>query len=206
MMKKGLSIFLIVIPFVMFAQKEVGYLVSDNDEKIIFYKNPTGEEVRSNNNVLKGDVNLTAQYVHYFNAEGKHKKFAQSKVAEIKFDNREYLKLPIGSLGAERLQEVIAQNDEYLLTNYYHKAYYFFVFRKDEMKMEEKLQNHSNRMNKDLKLLEKKIEPYFKTCPELIKRIEKGIEDSNYKHEVIDDVIIVKNNLFRYVSNFQCAN
>ena len=188
------------------AQKEVGYLVSDKREKIIFYENTSGEEVRSNNNVLKGDVNLTAQFVHYFNADGKHKKFKQAEVAEIKFDNKEYLKLPIGSFGAVRLQEVIAYNDDYILTNYYHKAFYFFVFEKEEMEMEEKLQNHSNNKKKDMKLLEKKIEPYFNNCPELIARIEKGIEDSNYKREVIDDVIILKNNLFRYVSNFQCTN
>ena len=203
-MKKLLSICLIIIPFVIFAQKEVGYLISEDGEKIIFYENPTGEVIRSNNNVLEGDVNLTTQYVHYFNAEGKHKRLSQAKVKEIEFNERNYMKLPV-NMGAKRLHEVIAVNNEYILTNYYHDGFYFFIFEKDGLDMVVKLQKHSYNKKKDLKLLEKKIKSYFKNCPELIARIQKGIEDSNYKTEIKDGAIVIKNNFFRYVSNYQCS-
>ena len=202
-MKKLLSICLVFFPFIISAQIEVGYLITDDGETIYFYENPTGKAVRSDNNVLYGDVNLTTQYVHYFNAEGKHKRFSQGKVREIEFNGLNYMKLPV-NLGAKRLHEIIAINNEYLLTNYYNDGYYFYIFNKENLDYVVKLQKHSYSRKKDLKLLEKKIKPYFLNCPELITAIQKGIEESNYKPEVRAGAFLIKNNLFRFVSNYQC--
>jgi hypothetical protein len=205
-MKKILTICIALLPLFIFAQKEVGYLINEEGGKIVFYENVKNKTTFYMDNKLSGDVNLTVQFVHYYDMSNKAKRFKQSEVAEMSYNNQKFIKLPIGSLGRVRLHTVIAENDNYILTNYYHDGYFFYVFEKDEHKVIEKKKRHSVKQKLDNKLLEKKIKLYFKDCPELIVRIKKGIADSNYEKEYDGFGLIIKNNLFKYVySGFNCS-
>lgn len=190
-MKKLYTLVFILFAGACLGQDKVGFLVAQSGERIDFFP---------------GDVTLSGEFVQYYDVDGRPRKFKQVDVKEIEFGKRRYINLPASSKIGTVLQEIIAENNQYLLSQFYHDGFnYFCVFSRDNMRRKGKEQWHSQSMMKDRKLFDKKIRPYFGDCPELLERIRYGIENSSYRPVMEDGVLMVKDNMFRYVTNLDCA-
>ncbi|MFK7807600.1 MAG: hypothetical protein AB8F74_07380 [Saprospiraceae bacterium] len=196
--KTSLFFFLFVFSLSLFAQEN--YFTNKDGEKVILYSNKKQETTFYKEYILEGDISFTAQYFFYYNKSGKRKKIKQGKVKEVHFENTQYISLPIGAAG-KRLHEVIASNDKYLLTNYFSRANYFYVFDKNNKPVKKKMK-HSWKRKDDYRSL-KTLKKYFSNCPELLATIKSNIENSDYKM-MHGDVAVVKNNMFASLKNYQC--
>jgi len=200
MKKTILFITLILLTLFSFSQnKKAGELVLKTGEKIDIY-----------NKVLKnGKIRLSSyngKTIYYFTKEGKSKSMNQSKVESMELSNGSYINLPIYVLKAERLHRIVAENDKYLLTDYYStNRFQFYIFDKSTMKAKEKLKFQSYRPKKDIKLI-KLVEEYFSECPRLIEKIQSNFDtfynDKHYKKKMIN--MEPRSILFENISKFKC--
>ena len=155
---------------------------------------------------LYGSMNLTASEVFYFDKERKQRRIRQKSVNELHFNGRAYIKLPIKKSGIPRLHEVIATNDKYVLTQYFNKGYFFYIFDKNKKQVLELKNLHSENREKDLELLKNVISKYFSNCPRLTSHLKRNMENANYKNRAknVSGVIILENILLKGVTNYSC--
>jgi hypothetical protein len=185
-------------------QKIVGEITTLKGEKIDLYANENKESNVMSGNVLIQDVNLTAQYVYYYDKDGEMIRIAQSKLKSLNYGNKHFKLLPISSMGMKRLHEVIFENKEYVLTNYYHKSNYFYIFQKSDLKAVAKKKKHSWKARKDKKMLKNIITPYFSNCNDLLLLLQRNIETASYKREFHNGALVIKNNLFAGITGYSC--
>lgn len=189
-----------------YSQEIVGYAIMENNERIDFYQNVQEKSKLAYNHIIEGDVSMTGQFIFYFDKNNRFEKIAQKKIKKLNYGHKRFLPLPI-SWTMDRIHEVIAENEKYLLTQYYFNGVnYFYVFDKSNMKYVEKKISHSFKANKDFKNFEKYIKPYFSNCPALLKKIKYNIENTIYRSNAAykDDSAYADNYLFNEISNFQC--
>ena len=209
-MKTYLRILFSILPLITFtygySQETVGYAITENDERIDFYQNVQEKSKIAYDHVLDGDVSMTGEYLFYFDRNNNFEKIAQKKIKELSYGRRRFLTLPI-NWTMERIHEVIAENEKYLLTQYYFNGVnFFYVFDKNNMKYVEKKISHSYKAKKDAKSLKKYIKPYFSDCPGLLKKLEYNIENIPYRRNSAyrDYSGYASNFLFNEISNFKC--
>ncbi len=190
-----------VLFFSLSAYSQENYFVTQKGEKVLIYENEKEETTFYSDYILDGDISFTAQYFFYYTESGKQKKMKQSKIKELHFDGTYYLCLSIGSAGMQRLHEVLASNGKYLITNYFARANYFYIFDKN-YKMVGKKMKHSWKRKDDYKSLNV-VKKYFSNCPEILTIIKENIVESDYK-TFHGDVAVVKNNMFSRLKNYQC--
>lgn len=152
---------------------------------------------------------MHGQTIYYFNKKGKKKNLNHSKIKKLTTSSETYLSLPISSLGAKRLQKVVAENDKYLLTDYYSiNRFQFYIFEKSKMKAVEKHKIQTYRAKKEKKRI-KIIKKYFGNCTELMRKIQSNY-DSYYIHKNYYEINNIENTnqyisiLFGNISNYKC--
>lgn len=195
------TIFIIIFLFAIFfinAQK-VGELTLLDGTKIEMYPKK----------IKKGKVLLpsySGQTIYYYTKQGKSRSINHSKVKRMITSEGRYELLPIYVFGAKRLHRIVAENEDYLLTNYYSlNRYQFYIFDKKTMKAKEKLKILKFKKKKDIKLVEL-IAKYFGNCPDLMKKIQANFDEvynkKDYKkffrNSTPQDI------LFKDISNFEC--
>jgi len=177
-----------------FSQK-VGTLELNNGESVDLYEKTTKRFVNK--------VEYHGQTIYYYTEDGKKKSIKHSKVKNMISGVDLYLSLPIYVFKAKRLHRVVAENEKYLLTDYYSvNRYQFYIFDKKSMNAVEKLRFQTYMPEKDIKLIGV-IEKYFSDCPELINKIQ-----SNFDLFYNDDYDIRTSPrpsvLFMGISQFKC--
>lgn len=204
-MKYFFSFFLFITFFSSKAQEIVGYTITNKDEKINFYKNLQEKSKLAYNHVIAGDISFTGEYLYYVDKNNEFQRIAQKKIKELSHDSIRYLTLPI-NWSSKRVHEVIAENNSYLLTQYYFSGfYYFYVFDKSDMKYVENKIPHSYSKRKDQENFKRYIKPYFSDCPQLLDKISYNINNIVYEGYIGNRAVKeVENYLFRTISDFKC--
>jgi hypothetical protein len=177
-MKYLLTLIFITFSLSIFSQEIVGHIVTKKGKKINLYKNSDNKVKGRMYHVLYGDMNLTGEYVRYYDENNNLKKISQSKVEQLVYGEKKYMTLPIKKK-VKRIHEVIAENDNYFLTEYYsYGGFYFYVFDKtDLLKPEVEKIQHSLFKEQDLKII-KTVESHFPNCKILIETLNKNIENA----------------------------
>lgn len=150
---------------------------------------------------------MHGQTIYYYNEKGKSKSLKHSKINKLTTINELYINLPIYSLGAKRLHRVVAENDKYLLTDYYSiNRFQFYIFDKSTMDAVVKLQFQTYKPKKDKKLITI-VEKYFGTCNELMNKIQSNFDafylHSDYKR-IMQKTYEPRSILFENISSFKC--
>lgn len=200
-----LTLFLLFLFSAAHSQDE-NYLITNKGERVILYNNEEDPFMLIKGNSLYGNMNLTANQVFYFDKEGKQRRISHNKVKELHFNGRNYVNLPIRKSGTPRLHEVIATNDKYVLTQYFHNGYFFYIFDKNKEQALELDNHHSNKKEEDLELLNNVIARYFSDCSKLMSHLKGNVENGNYKNRVknIGSVTVLENILLKGVFNLKC--
>jgi len=205
-MKKILLVLFILTTNVIFSQKVVGHLITNKGERINLYENKGNKKKVRGYTVFSGDVNLTGEYVRYWTKKQKLVKIKQKKVTKLVHGEKRYELLPIIDNKRYRIHEVIAENNEYLLTQYYSSGYYFiFTFRKPSLEMSEYIYRSGVMKDWDLEIYEEVLLRYFGDCSALLDKAKYNIE--NYEYIDINEqgsVRTVQNTMFNDITNFQC--
>lgn len=142
--------------------------------------------------VCYGEVKLLSDEVTFDNAEGEHLSFKHKKLKSLHLKDRIFLNLPVSG-SKNRLQEIVAYNNEYVLTVYViRKVDCFTVFNKDYKLVEGLIISPRGRLGK-FRLINEKIRPYFKDCDELIRKMNENL----YK--------AIPGSLRENISNFNCT-
>lgn len=209
-MKYSVLSFFLMVTLSTFAQKEVGYLIGEKDEKIIFYENPKIKKKDINNYEEFGDVGLSAQFLYYYDKQGKLQNYPQSKIIGISTSGKvRYELLPIKKSGMKRLHRVLIENDKYLFTEYYaNNVYVYYVFSKSDGKIIKGRKMVRDKAKADKKFYEENIKPYFGNCKDLMTHIENKLNSDTYgyytKGNYVGREILYGGNLLDGVSNYQC--
>ena len=200
-----LCLLLLFISAFAFAQQE-NYYIKKNGERVNIYKNLDKPEMHVMGNNLEGQLHFTPSQVFYYNEKGKQKFISQKKVKELHFDGKDYINLPILKSKRPRLHEVIASNEKYILTSYFHNNYYLYIYDKQKMKPMEYKITHSKRKEADLELINNMISRYFSDCEELMAQLKENVEKANYKKraEKKGKMYLFKNVLFNEISSLEC--
>lgn len=192
------------------SNKKVGYLTTIQGDTIKFYPTAGVTREKKYSQIISGYVALTNEFVFYYNEKGERIKFHQKKIRRLEYFDQSYINLPVGSIwGLKRLHEVVAENNKYILTNYYSSAYYLYVYNKETSKFQVSKEWNSFKRKKDLKLIEKKIIPYFKDCKDLIEQLKANVEIGDYDTQKKEfrskwGTVKVRRLLFGSIYNFQC--
>lgn len=198
-----LFIFLILVLHSSYAQEAVGKVILKGGETILMYPKGSDNPVREGPYIIEGNMALTPASLIYFSKKGELKKIKQKKVDEVTYGNQLYKSFPIFGSRGHRLQEVIMQNDKYLLTSYFSLANYFYIYRKEDNKGLENAVKHSKKRKNDYKTLEKMLPKYFPNCPDLMEQIRSNIRNSDYR-VLYGNVRIANNKMFKGIQNYIC--
>ncbi|RMA67691.1 hypothetical protein [Ulvibacter antarcticus] len=182
--------------------KSIGYFITIKGEKVEIYRLKNAIEALIEIGSAT-DYGLTAERLFYHDEKGKVIKVKQKKISELFVGNNYYTRLKIGSaFGFNRLHQVIAQNKNYILTEYFsHSSFYYYLFDKNNQVFVYKKQRSSNNTKDDKKFTEKYLKPYFKNCPELISKLDENLS-KEYKKSLGQSSYI--SNLMLGISNFEC--
>jgi len=184
-------------PIASLAQDPVGYFIHQEGDSVLIYPSPDGG----------GAVTLGSQTISYYQRGAKNPKYENQKnIAEFHYGGRKLVNLPISSLGMDRLQEVIIQNDRYLMTSYFSTNQYLYVYDLTTMEVLVKKEKHSYGEKRDRELMTNVVTKYFKDCPEAIAAMEKGLEEA-YEKTYWKSSRHLRGNprLFAFVSNHTCG-
>lgn len=205
-MKYQVLLIILLIYFSGNSQEIIGYAINEDDEKIEFYQNIEQKTDLAYDHWIEGDLSILGQFVYYLDKNNDFQKLNQKKIKELHYASKKYISLPIKGK-TKRIQEVIADNNKYLLTQYYfHGVNYFYVFQKDNMEAVERKIKHSKKKKEDLKNYENYIVPYFSDCPKLLKRIKYNIENIEYngENDYQVDLGYANNYMFNTITGFIC--
>ncbi|MCB0425895.1 MAG: hypothetical protein KDC69_01350 [Flavobacteriaceae bacterium] len=183
------------------AQEQENYFINSDEEKVIMYRNIKGKSYYKYDHIFDSDYALTGQFFYYHDNEGELIKEKQSKVKDIYYDGRHYSNLEIANVfGSNRLHEIIVENENYVLTQYYFSGgYYSYIADKSKGKFILGKHRVSKDKEKDIEFFEDKIKSYFKDCEEFLALVNKSLDG-----EYLGDSTRPRNNLFYYVSNYDC--
>jgi len=125
---------------------------------------------------LYGDISMGDGLIYFKNEKGKNDMYAAKKVQYMIANNRIFKTLHVR--GGVDLQEILAYNDKYVLTQYVSGgAYFVYIWTRDFQPVEKELSLYT--LHHQSKLIEKKIKPYFGDCKELIDKMETNIENKH---------------------------
>jgi hypothetical protein len=171
----------------------VGYAITLEGDTILFHHKPSEKEEAAK-------LTMTAASVDYVDAEGKTRSLKQADLREMRFGGHRFMNLPIYSMGMDRMQRVVMENDRYILTSYFGNLWTFYIFNKRSMEAEEKKMNHSFKPKSDLKSLDKVISRYFGDCNEAMTAIRDQISTTDYRKNAQNGW----DSMFGSVSNYIC--
>jgi hypothetical protein len=128
-----------------------------------------------------GDAELTAATIGYWDA---HKKRHVQKMKEMKwmlFGNRAWVALPILKNGNRfRLMEILAMDKKHMLTMFWQGSDYLYVFDYNGNMIEDKVYTAAaGGVKKHNRKAMEILSPYFTSCPELIAKFQKNVDEKN---------------------------
>jgi len=200
-MKKITSILLVLFTIVVIGQNEDNYFVKANGEKVFISMNSEANVNVKLNHLFDTNYSITRQYFWYQDTNGKLQKRKQSKMAAAYLDGKYYSNLRIAyDVGPRRLHEIIAENDQYILSQYFHNGFFFcYLTDKSTSKFILRRRIVSRKNKADRELFDEIIKPYFKECELLTNAVYKATEvEYNINNRY------PKNHLFGEVSNLTC--
>lgn len=113
------------------SQSSENYFITKDGKKINVYKNSSGANYKERRHYFSGDYELTGLSFFYHNKEGKLQRTQQAKIQEAFLFGKHFVNLKIGSMfGITRLHEVIAENENYMVTQYYDLGYFCYLYDK----------------------------------------------------------------------------
>jgi ribosomal protein L33 len=197
-MKKLIFIFSILSICYSYSQV-LGSLDLENGEKIVMFKQI--ESLSKNTNDV--DFIMNNESIIYKDKKGKSKSIKQAEVQKINYNNIRFVKLPICISNIKGHHKIIAENDNYLLTNFFQDGWRFYIFEKNKKKEFEKLVYHSIKKKTDLENLEL-IKKYFPKCDKLLVKIAFNIQKFAYKRRVRTKSNYNDPVIFDGISNLKC--
>jgi hypothetical protein len=173
-MKQPLFIFILILAVRYASAQGIGFLITNDDEKVEVYKS----------------ISIDALTVKTYNAKGKSVTFDNRKVKRVSVSGREFLSLAVNKKGDKRLQEIIARNDDYILTDYFIDDHYIFIFDLQGQAVVGKTKYNTFSKSDKVEIIEV-IKKYFENCPVMLEKLEENAEDKKAK-------------LFDGIGNFEC--
>ncbi len=173
-MKTFNLIILLLLPFQLFAQEKP----AGKDPSPDFYLTEEGEKV-----FMYGNISMSAQYLQYENEKGKSKQFAQKKIKLMVAKGRLFVNLPISGV-MDRLHEIVAFNEKYMLSYYLGESCYYIFDRNNKM-IESRLTFSSRSAAKNIEKYNEKIAPYFSGCKELTDYLKKNLSENKLLSEEV---------------------
>jgi hypothetical protein len=163
---------------------------SKGNDSVNYFITKEGDSVQ-----VQKFISIDAQYVFYKDMTGKSRTMAQSKISRLQgklFDGVHfYINLPIMNMKMTRLQDVIATNDNYILTMYgASDGWYAYIWDKQYENKEYKIYMGSKHFQQVA--MEKYLLKYFGSCKELIAKMNANIEAGRV--------------CSRGISNYNCAS
>ena len=147
-------------------------------------------------------VSMSAADVTYDDENGKARSIKQSKLSDLYLGVHHFINSPISSLGMDRLQRIVMENERYMLTSYFGGSkWVYYVYDKRTKEALVKKVTHSVKAKNDLKSMDEYILPYFKDCPDALQAIRAGISKEAYKETRYD----VVDRMLGSVSNYDCV-
>jgi len=203
-MKKITILLIIIFSTNLFAQNDANYFVNSDGEKIIIHKNIKGKTYTKYKHSFDSDYALTGEFFWYHDKSGNLIKEKQKNINDAYLDGKHYSNLKIASVtGIKRLHEVIAENKEHILTQYYYNGFFYcYLIDKKDGKYIIKKKVVSRNPKKDRKLFDSKMKPYFKNCDLLSDSVYQNTKNA---YEVVD-TRYPTNNMFSGISNLDCGN
>ena len=198
-MNKNYLLLLMFIATIGFSQSDQFYITNDG-QTVEMHPNINKKKYTRGDLTFSTDYALTGSNLFYHDKTGKLKKKAQNSISEMHYGTKYYSRLKIGSaFGLKRLHEIIVESKTHVLTLYYFSGNYLvYIFDKDQGKFVVKKEVVSNYYKKDAKKFEKKMAPYFKDCPEFLKKTRE-----NYNTPYVNGGY-VRNSLFVGIENMKC--
>ena len=185
-----------VIKFILTDSSEVfGY---DHAKEI-----PSWDEMRSTIDHSRNFGEVGSSY-YYFDQKGK--------VQTVDFDNIDTIIVTDGSFCLTKLQipnvdvywNKVVENEKYIL--YDHVSFFQIYDKKSKQYVKLNYSGHSQPgnygMNKDIKMLEKNIKPYFSDCKEFIEKVNANLTKENYADK--KPMQTTGHRLFKGIANIQC--
>lgn len=162
----SLLLLLTVLPCMLQAQNNKSKATTDN----LLILN-TGEKIQ-----YSGETTLTAASVSYKDAKGKEHTVAQKDVRFMVAADRVFMNLPI-TKHMYRLQEVIAYNDDYILTYYFSQQNCLYVFDRNGNPVSGRQLINNQKYNQ--RAYDKVVKKYFAGCTELLDAMQKNLDKKN---------------------------
>ncbi|MBV1924241.1 MAG: hypothetical protein KUG68_09470 [Flavobacteriaceae bacterium] len=184
-------------------QQAVGEILTKDGTNIIMYENKKDVTQYKYDHIITGDMGLTGASVHYYNAQEEFVNIKQNEVEEMRFGEHLYKSYPISGNSRDRLQKVILENEDYVLTSYFFLVNYYYIFRKSDNKSVNGKTKHSKKRKMDYKSLEKTLPKYFPECKSVFEQIRKNIKGSDYKI-VYGNVAYADNKMFKGIQKVKC--
>lgn len=127
-----------------------------------------------------GQVSMDATKVYYKNEEGKGRATKQKESKVMVVYGHIFLNLSI-SKNMNRLQEVYAYNEEYVLTAYVDGSYiYVYIWDKNFKLVEEKVSFMTGaKAKRNKERFNAQVKKYFVDCEYVIKTISKNIDNND---------------------------
>ncbi|MGY3795813.1 hypothetical protein [uncultured Aquimarina sp.] len=199
-MKIKITLLILLTTAFVQSQKSDNYFITKDGEKVIVSSGKNGKDIGEYGYLNSNDYELTGQYFYFFNSQKRKKKIRQSKIKEAYLDGKYFTNLEIGSfLGLKRIHEVIAENENYILTQYYFNRMYVYLL--DKNKGEFIIEKHliSRKNKKDQEFFKKQILPHFKSCKDFSSKVNNNMLDDYNAGNSLN-----LNFMFQGISNVKC--
>jgi hypothetical protein len=145
---------------------------------------------------------MGAQFLTFYDINNKVVTVKQSKWKDMYLGDSHFINNSIASMGMNRLQRIVMQNDRYLLTTYFGGSkWVFYIYNRNTMEAVVKKAEHSKSQKRDLKSLDEVLSQYFGDCTEALAVIRKTIQSTDYRpgQRGIDEV------MFKDITNYDCS-
>ncbi|WP_298318015.1 hypothetical protein [uncultured Aquimarina sp.] len=204
-MKTKFTFFLCLVSLFIFSQQSNNYFIKKDGEKVFIYKGRKGKKMTYYSHTDSENYALTGEDLCYYNEKGYEKCIKQRKIESALLDNKHFTNLKIGNfLGLKRLHEIIIENEDYILTQYYfNKRLYAYLLDKNKGEFIFKKELISKKKKYDKELFNQKIQQYFKDCPLFIEMVNKNL-NGNYEGLGWGGTRTDYNVLFKGISSFKC--
>jgi len=187
------------------AQKQFGKILLSSGEEILMYdgsnienaKKKIWKKANHQTNAVIGFLTINGTKIHYFNESGeiynigiggiKHVKISANDFEDIQFTTNaiktnlsviapEMTLLPLPTKRGIRMQQLVAENDSYILSSLNSSGFNTFYIYDKELNIVEKNISHSLTKGKSTKAI-KIVKEYFSDCEELISGMEKNMSN-----------------------------
>jgi len=206
------------ISIASFVMGQENCFVTKKGDTVRMFKNNSGKElVYKWNSSTDGDILMVKSSADYFmgkerltyfrDDKGKRKAINTSKIKEMWFDGKHFIRIPGTKQGAtigdnSTLQEVIFTSSDYIISmrSFSFGVNGITIHNIKTGKNEVKRHHVSRKYNRDKKFFDEELKPKFKDCDEFISQLEANLEVEYEPIQGVHDQRL----LFKGISNWEC--